>query len=289
MHALILLALAAGLVVTTALPVPAGYAHTQRVARATTFARCPGTLIEYHFEYSSHGSGWHQHISLSCLSSNVERPWRAYWVLQSLTGCYHDDAENDGCNTHGWTRQLREHALYQGQEKPTQRYRMIRYALGRNCRAVQWRKDPPARSWSCKRYSFFAGDKAGALPNAWKTVTTETRGAAFSSEVDEENLPVHFHNLASWRYGCIVLKDKGRATPKRCPNEDDDVRRERSRQNNLNDPFMQRSLEHRRQYDEAPAPFGNPNLKGSLPGTLPADARPYEDPWTGPTLAPKRR
>src|SRR5829696_4624869 len=37
----LLLALAAGLVVTTPLPAPAGYAHTQRVAQATTFARCP--------------------------------------------------------------------------------------------------------------------------------------------------------------------------------------------------------------------------------------------------------
>ena len=165
MRALILLALAAGLVVTTPLPAPAGFAHTQRVAQATTFAPCPGTLVEYLFEYGSAGSGGNQSISLACLSSKVEQPWHAYWVLQSSTGCYHHDAENDGCK-HGWTQQLR-HDLFVNndwQEKPTQRYRMIRYALGRNCRAVQGRKDPLARSWSCKRYSFFAGDKAGALP-----------------------------------------------------------------------------------------------------------------------------
>ena len=51
--------------------------------------------------------------------------------------CYHHDAENDGCNTHGWTQHLLKQKLFvdhSWQEKPIQRYRMIRYALGRNCR-----------------------------------------------------------------------------------------------------------------------------------------------------------
>ena len=73
------------------------------------------------------------------------------------------------------------------------------------------------------------------------------------------------------------------------PLEGDDLARERARQNILNDPFMRQWMEYRRPYDEKPAPFGNPNLKGPLPGELPADTEPYEDPWTGPTLAPKKR
>ena len=48
---------------------------------------------------------------------------------------------------------------------------------------------------------------------AWKTITIETRGSAAYGEVDEENLPVHFHGLASWRYGCVVRKENGSATP----------------------------------------------------------------------------
>jgi hypothetical protein len=220
MRAPILLALAS-FAMTTPLPATAGFAHSQRVAKTTTFAPCPGTLVEYIFEYGSAGSGGNQSISLACLSSKVKQPWRAYWVLQSSTGCYRHDAENDSCRQ-GWTQQLRYDLFVDNDwgEKPTQRYRMIRYALGRSCRAVQGRKDPPARSWSCKRYSFFAGDKAGALPAEWKTVTIETKGTAFSREVDEANLPVHFHGLASWRYGCVVRKEKGSATPKRCPNTD---------------------------------------------------------------------
>src|SRR5215204_4808788 len=71
--------------------------------------------------------------------------------------------------------------------------------------------------------------------------------------------------------------------------EDEDVRRERARQNIINDPFVQYFMEYMREYNNAPAPYGNSQLKGPRPGSKPADAEPYEDPWTGPSLAPRKR
>jgi hypothetical protein len=71
--------------------------------------------------------------------------------------------------------------------------------------------------------------------------------------------------------------------------EDEEVRRERARQNILNDPIVRWFEEYMREYNNAPAPYCNPNLKGPLPGSKSGDAKPYEDPWTGPSLAPKKR
>jgi hypothetical protein len=71
--------------------------------------------------------------------------------------------------------------------------------------------------------------------------------------------------------------------------EDEEVRRERARRNILSDPFMQYWMEYLREYENAPAPYDNPNLKGPIPGSKSGDAKPYEDPWTGPSLAPRKR
>ena len=85
--------------------------------------------------------------------------------------------------------------------------------------------------------------------------------------------------------------DGARIVPRapRAELEDDDVRRERSRRNILSNPFVRYYLERRREYDNAPAPYDNPNLKPPIPGSKPADAEPYEDPWTGPSLMPRGR
>lgn len=67
--------------------------------------------------------------------------------------------------------------------------------------------------------------------------------------------------------------------------ESDEVVSERARRR---PPLPQWWIDQQREYNRRVPPYGNPNLRGPLPGERPADEVPYEDPWTGPALAPRR-